>query len=305
MLFFFPLKMEKELITRLHKNFEDFIRHEDDVEFWYARDLQELLSYTQWRNFEQVIEKAKISCHNAGQNISDHFADVSKMVDLGSGSQREIADTKLTRYACYLIAQNGDPKKEEIAFAQTYFAIQTRKQEVIEQRLLEYERLLARDKLTQSEKVLAGVVFERGVNQEGFARIKSKGDEVLFGGHSTKAMKQQLAVPENRALADFLPTVTVTAKQLANEMTSYNVKARDIKGENPISSEHQRNNREVRGALTRAGIYPEKLPPAEDIKKVQKRLNSESKKLPKNVEKIKGASESRLKKAASRRKPSK
>jgi DNA-damage-inducible protein D len=281
--------MEKEIITRLHKNFEEFVHHEDGVEFWYARDLQELLSYTQWRNFEQVTEKAKIACNSAGQTVSDHFADVSKMVDLGSGSQREIADTKLTRYACYLIAQNGDPKKEEIAFAQTYFAIQTRKQEIIEQRLSEFERITAREKLTQSEKILAGVVFERGVDQEGFARIKSKGDEVLFGGRSTREIKQKLEVPEKRALADFLPTVTVTAKQLANEMTSHNVKARDLRGEAPISSEHQQNNKKVRGALTQAGIYPEKLPPAEDIKKVQSRLKSEGKKLPKQAKKLKDA----------------
>jgi DNA-damage-inducible protein D len=282
--------MEKELITRLHKNFEDFVHHEDGVEFWFARDLQQLLSYTQWRNFEQVLEKAKLSCKTAGQSESDHFADVSKMVDIGSGSSREIADTKLTRYACYLIAQNGDPKKEEIAFAQTYFAIQTRKQEIIEQRLAECERVSAREKLTRSEKILAGVVFERGVDQEGFARIKSRGDQILFGGHSTREMKQKLAVPEKRALADFLPTVTVTAKQLVNEMTSHNVRRKDLRGESPISSEHQKNNKAVRGALTRAGIYPEKLPPAEDIKEIQTRLKSEDKKLPKQTKKLRKGS---------------
>ena len=282
--------MEKELITRLHKNFEDFVHDDEDVEFWFARDLQQLLSYTQWRNFEQVIEKAKMSCQTAGQETSDHFADVSKMVDIGSGSNREIADIKLTRYACYLVAQNGDPKKEEIAFAQTYFAIQTRKQEIIEKRLAEFERVSAREKLTQSEKILAGVVFERGVDQEGFARIKSKGDQVLFGGYSTREMKRKLTVPEKRALADFLPTVTVTAKQLVNEMTSHNVRERDLRGENPISSEHQKNNKEVRGALTRAGIYPEKLPPAEDIKKVQSRVKMEGKRLPKQTKKLKKGS---------------
>lgn len=283
--------MKKKLITRLHKNFEELAHHEDGVEFWYARDLQSLLGYTRWENFFTAISKAKQACISANNQETDHFLDATKMVDIGSGTQREILDIKLTRYACYLIAQNGDPKKEEIAFAQTYFAIQTRKQEIIEQRLSEFERLTAREKLTRSEKILSGVVFERGVDQDGFARIKSKGDEVLFGGRSTREMKQKLAVPEKRALADFLPTVTVAAKQLANEMTSLNVKARDLKGENPISAEHQRNNQEVRGALTRAGIYPEKLPPAEDIKKVQSRLKSDGKKLPKQVKKLTGANQ--------------
>jgi DNA-damage-inducible protein D len=279
--------MEKTLITRLHKNFEDFVHTEDGIEFWYARDLQNLLVYSQWRNFDQVIQKAKIACKNASQNASDHFADVSKMVDIGSGTQREIPDVKLTRYACYLIAQNGDPRKPEIAFAQTYFAIQTRKQELIEQRFAEYERISAREKLTQSEKLLAGIIFERGVDQEGFARIKSKGDQVLFGGHSTRDMKQKLNVPDKRALADFLPEVTISAKQLSNAITSHNVKEKNLSGESPISSEHQKSNKEVRGALIGAGIYPERLPPSEDIKKVESRLKSETRKFPKQVKKLK------------------
>jgi DNA-damage-inducible protein D len=279
--------MEKALITRLHKNFEDFVHTEDGIEFWYARDLQNLLVYSQWRNFDQVIQKAKIACKNASQNASDHFADVSKMVDIGSGTQREIPDVKLTRYACYLIAQNGDPRKPAIAFAQTYFAIQTRKQELIEQRFAEYERISAREKLTQSEKLLAGIIFERGVDQEGFARIKSKGDQVLFGGHSTRDMKQKLNVPDKRALADFLPEVTISAKQLSNAITSHNVKEKNLSGESPISSEHQKSNKEVRGALIGAGIYPERLPPSEDIKKVESRLKSETRKFPKQVKKLK------------------
>jgi DNA-damage-inducible protein D len=279
--------MEKELITRLHKNFEDFVHNEDGVEYWYARDIKNLLDYTQWRNFEQVIEKAKIACKNALQEVSDHFADVSKMVDIGSRTQRKIADVKLTRYACYLIAQNGDPRKPEIAFAQTYFAMQTRKQELIEQRFAEFERISAREKLSQSEKLMAGIVFERGVDQEGFARIKSKGDQVLFGGYSTKQMKQKLKVPEKRALADFLPEVTISAKQLSNAITSHNIKEKNLAGENIISSEHQRSNKEVRGALLGAGIYPENLPPSEDIKKVEARLKSETKKLPRQVKKLK------------------
>jgi DNA-damage-inducible protein D len=256
--------MEKELITRLHKNFESFVHNEDGVEYWYARDLQELLEYTEWRNFTQVIEKAKIACNNAKQDAANHFVDVNKMVEIGSGTMREVQDIKLTRYACYLIAQNGDPRKSEIAFAQTYFAIQARKQELIEQRFAEVERISARDKLTQSEKLLAGIAFERGVDKEGFSRIKSKGDEALFGGHSTREMKQKLNVPEKRTLADFLPEVTISAKQLANAITSHNVKDKNLSGEVPISSEHQKSNREVRGALIGAGIYPEKLPKQTD-----------------------------------------
>lgn len=280
--------MEKELITKLHKNFEDFVHNEDGVEFWYARDLQGLLGYAKWENFVAAVEKAKVSCSSSNNAVSDHFLDVRKMVDIGSGTQREIADVKLTRYACYLIAQNGDPRKSEIAFAQTYFAIQTRKQELIEQRFAEVERISAREKLTQSEKLLAGIAFERGVDQEGFARIKSKGDQVLFGGNTTRDMKQKLNVPEKRALADFLPEVTISAKQLANAITSHNVKDKNLSGEAPISSEHQRSNKEVRGALIGAGIYPEKLPPAEDIKKVESRLKSEGKKLPKQTKKLNG-----------------
>ena len=254
--------MERDLITRLHKSFEDFMYNEEGVEFWYARDLQALLAYTQWRNFEQVIAKAKIACKTAGHQVEDHFADASKLVDIGSNTQREIQDTMLTRYACYLIAQNGDPRKEEIAFSQTYFAIQTRKQEILEQRLLDQERVAARDKLSRSENILVGVVFEHGVDRDGFARIKSKGDQTLFGGHSTGQMKRKLGVPEKRALADFLPEVTISAKNLANAMTSHKVREQNLRGENLITNEHQRNNTEVRGALLRTGITPEKLPPS-------------------------------------------
>jgi DNA-damage-inducible protein D len=201
--------MEKELINQLRSSFEIVTQGEHDIEFWYARDLQKLLGYNEWRNFVFVINKAKQACKNSGHITEDHFVDVNKMVPLGSGSQREIDDLKLTRYACYLIAQNGDPKKNEIAFAQTYFAVQTRKQELIEQRIFEVERLQAREKLSQSEKQISGILFERGVDSQGFARIKSKGDQALFGGKTTQQMKDKLGIPEKRALADFLPTITI------------------------------------------------------------------------------------------------
>ena len=279
--------MEKGLITRLHKNFEDFVHNEDGVEFWFARDIQPLLAYTEWRNFEQVVQKAKLACINAGQALSDHFVDVNKVIEAGKGAKHAVVDIKLTRYASYLIAQNGDPRKEEIAFAQTYFAIQTRKQELIEKRLIEIERLSARERLTISEKEFAGIAFQRGVDHQGFARIKSRGDAVLFGGRSTGEMKSKLCVPEKRPLADFLPAVTITAKALANQITSHKLKESNISGESPIASEHEGSNRRVRRALTDSGIYPEKLPAAEDIKKIKSRLKAEDKKLPKQSKKQK------------------
>ena len=281
--------MEKEIVARLHRNFEDYAHQKDGVEFWYARELQQLLGYDKWSNFEGVIGKAKIACETAQQKVSDHFADVGKMVDLGSGSQREILDILLTRYACYLIAQNGDPRKDEIAFAMTYFAIQTRKQEVVEQRLAEWERLHAREKLMTSEKELSGVLYERGVDSQGFARIRSQGDKALFGGYTTQDMKTKLGVPGARPLADFLPSVTIKAKDLANEITNHNVKQNSsLKGETIITHEHVKNNRNMREMLGKSGIYPEALPAEEDLKKLERRLKSEGKKLPKTVKKLKG-----------------
>ena len=234
--------MKKELITRLHKSFEDAVHHRGRVEYWLARELQQLLGYTQWRNFERVIEEAKAACEKAGGRVKDHFADVSKMVDIGSGSARQIDDVALTRYACYLIAQNGDPRKAEIAFAMTYFAVQTRKQELIEQRIAELERLQAREKLSLSQKALSGVLYERGIDSQGFARILSKGDEALFGGLSTQDMKKKLAVPGNRPLADFLPTITIKAKDFANEVTNLQVKQQDLRDEPGIAREHVKTN---------------------------------------------------------------
>lgn len=272
--------MKKELIVRLHRSFEDCARHEDGVEFWLARELQELLGYSKWENFEQVIAKAKTACTNSGYAVADHFPDVRKMVDIGSGTSRPINDIALTRYACYLIAQNGDPRKDEIAFAMTYFAVQTRKQEIIEQRIAEQERLQARDKLTLSQKELAGVLYERGIDGQGFARILSKGDAALFGGHTTQDMKKKMAVPASRPLADFLPTITIKAKDFANEVTNMQVKQQDLRDEPGITREHVKNNRDVREILTSRNIHPEALPPAEDAKKVERRLKSDAKKLP-------------------------
>jgi len=280
--------MKRELVQRLHKSFEDCAHEKDGVEFWLARELQDLLGYTQWRNFETVIDKAKIACENAGQAVADHFADVSKMVGIGSQTQRQVLDLALTRYACYLIAQNGDPRKDAIAFAMTYFAVQTRKQELIETRLAEWERLHAREKLSMSQKELSGVLYERGIDSQGFGRILSKGDAALFGGLSTQNMKNRLAVPDGRPLADFLPTLTIKAKDFANEITNTQVKQQDLRGEAPITLEHVKNNRDVRKLLTERNIVPEHLAPAEDVKKLERRLKSDEKKLLKQAPILRG-----------------
>lgn len=274
--------MQKETINSLTDNFEAHAQQtENGIEYWLARDLQYLLGYTEWRNFTAVLSKAKTACEVSNHDVSDHFVDVTKMVDLGSGSQREIDDIMLTRYACYLIAQNGDPRKPEIAFAQTYFAVQTRKAELIEQRLLEVERVSARKKLSETEKELSRVIYEQTGSDRNFASIRSKGDTALFG-KSTQAMKAQWKVPNSRPLADFAPTIILKAKDFAAEITIFNAQQKQLNTEPEISREHITNNQAVRETLLERGIRPESLPPAEDVKKVERRLASHEKKSVKN-----------------------
>lgn len=279
--------MKRELIQELFERFELACYDLDGLECWSARDLQKILGYKDWRNFVNSIQKAAKSCENAGELVDDHFVGVTKMVQIGSGSERKVDDVALTRYACYLIAQNADPGKPEVAFAQTYFAVQTRKQELIEARILDKARVNAREKLSKTEKKLSGIIYERGVDQKSFAVIRSRGDQALFGGKTTQFMKRKFGIPTNRPLADFLPTLLIKAKDFATELTSHNVIDKDLVGDLEISKEHIENNTEIREMLLKRGVKPENLPPAEDVKKVQRRIESDEKKILKNFKKDK------------------
>ncbi|OFY63158.1 MAG: DNA damage-inducible protein D [Bacteroidetes bacterium RIFCSPLOWO2_02_FULL_36_8] len=279
--------MEKEIINKLNKTFEECVYQQEGIDYWLARELQELLGYSDWRNFLNAVDRAKASCQTTGEAVLDHFVDITKMVKIGSGAERQQDDIMLTRYACYLIAQNGDPKKEQIAFAQCYFAIQTRRQELLEERINLMERLQAREKLAATETELSKNIFERGVDNNGFAIIRSKGDGALFGGHNTAAMKRKLGIPDNRPLADFLPAITIKAKDLATEITNFNVNKNDLKGENKITGEHIKNNTDVRALLGKSGIKPEQLPAEEDIKKIERGIKSADKEIIRKKLKVK------------------
>ena len=278
--------MKTEEIRQLFTLFEAAASEIEGIECWSARELQVLLGYSKWENFEKVIQKARDACNNAGEEILYHFPDVRKTIAMPKGAEKEIDDILLTRYACYLVAQNGDSRKEEISFAQNYFAVQTRRAEIVEQRILQFERVKAREKLSHTEKQLSGILYERGVDNQGFANIRSKGDQALFR-LNTQMLKRKMGVPANRPVADFLPTISIKAKDLAAEMTGLNVQTKDLKGQIRIENEHIENNMAVREMLTKRGIVPENLPPAEDVKKLQRKLEGDDKKILKDSKKKK------------------
>lgn len=280
--------MKPEVINNYFNDFNKFVYEVDGLEFWFARDLQNLLGYSKWENFLNIIEKAKVACANSDIKVDDHFAYTVRAVDMPNGGVKEAEDMFLTRYACYLVAQNGDSSKEQVAFAMSYFAIQTRKQELLEKRIGELERLEIREKLSYSEKILSGMIYEKGIDSKGFAIIKSKGDRALFGGYNTSDMKKRLGIPNSRSLADFLPTITIKAKDFANEITIFNLKKDGTsKSMTGVSLDHEQNNRDVRMLLLQKGIIPENLPAEEDVKKLQRKLKSDDKLIVKTAKKLK------------------
>jgi DNA-damage-inducible protein D len=272
--------MEQDHLELLAKTLDD-IRHQNGVEFWYARELYPILGYSRWENFETALNRSKDACKTTGGSVEDHFREVTKMVNIGSDAQRETQDIKLTRYACYLVTLNGDPRKEEIAFAQAYFVTQTRKIEILQKHMGELERIDAREKLKITEKEFSNMGFSRGVDSKGIAEIRAKGDEALFGGKTTDEMKHRLGVSSKKPLADYLPNVTLKAKDLAAAITIEKTRQNNLYGKSEIREEHINSNTNVRGALTKTGIYPESLPASEDIKKIEAKHRKEMKALQK------------------------
>lgn len=268
--------MKIQKLEQLREQFEQYVNDAEGIEYWLARELQVLLEYKEWRNFEMVIAKAKIACETSGEEVINHFLAVEKEVKTGIG-YKQVPDYMLTRYACYLIAQNGDPRKEVVAFAQAYFAVQTRRAEIIEEQMELHARMEARQLLRESEKAHSEEIYHRGVDSKGFAYIRSMGDQALFGNRTTKQMKEILNVPKSRPLADFLPRITISAKQLAADLTTFHTKNKDLHGVPKITAEHVNSNQEIRTFLIKQGVIPENLPPAEDIKKLERRVKRKQK----------------------------
>ncbi len=273
--------MQRERIHELNTTLERRMRRETatGTEFWLARDLQSIFGYVHWANFERVIHKAMMACEAAGHAVDDHFLRLEKIEDISARRSLKVTDYALTRYACYLVAQSADATKDQVALARNYFASPANEQDTVEGRRADAERIEARRKLSESEKVLSGLIYEHVEDDEGFRRIRTKGDQALFGGVTTRQMKRRLRVPKGRAMADFLPTLTIKAKDFANEITNFDIKRDYLHTEAQITREYIKNNREIRKVLERRKIKPEELPAAEDVKKVERRLSKEDKSL--------------------------